>query len=206
MTKPKQNYTTTAGTVNLRDRCQTPDYALDPLLPYLKREWTLWESARGEGYLETALTANGLTVVSGDLLTGQDFFADASIPPVYDAQVTNPPFSLKYKWLKRCYELGKPFALLMPIDCFGAKTAQVLFDKYGFEAILTDKRIDFGMPNIGFEGSSSQFASAWFTWGLGIGKQITFAKITKRKQKPQRTLALVDRAETGQQLALFPAA
>ncbi|MBN1430421.1 MAG: hypothetical protein JXB07_18775, partial [Anaerolineae bacterium] len=40
------------------DDCQTPPYALDPLLPYLSHEWTIWEPARGDGQLvETLLDA-----------------------------------------------------------------------------------------------------------------------------------------------------
>ena len=205
MSKPKRADKQASGlVVNRRDRCQTPDYGLDPLVPYLKREWTLWESARGEGYLEHAIKVNGFQVVSGDLLTGQNYFLDESIPPVWDAQVTNPPFSLKYKWLTRAYKLGKPFALIMPIDVFGSKTAQALFEKHGVEVILFDKRIDYGMPSIGFEGSSSQFASAWFTWGLGIGRQLTFSKITKRKQRTMT--AIIEDAQFGtQQMELWAA-
>lgn len=203
MGKPKRADKPASGLiVNRRDRCQTPDYALDPLAPYLKREWLLWEPARGEGYLEHAIKANGLTVVSGDLLTGQNYFLDESIPPMWDAQVTNPPFSLKYKWLARAYKLGKPFALIMPIDVFGSKTAQALFETYGVEVILFNKRIDYGMPSIGFEGSSSQFASAWFTWGLGIGRQLTFSKISKRKQRTMTAIA-DDKQLSSQQAMLF---
>lgn len=79
-TKPKRNQKGSSGESNLRDRCQSPDYALDPLFAYLKPEWTIWEPARGEGYLERALVEKRHSVVSGDLITGQDFFDDASLP------------------------------------------------------------------------------------------------------------------------------
>lgn len=199
--KPKKNYSTNYGVVNRHDRCQTPDYALDPLLPYLKREWLIWEPARGEGYLEHTLVSANLNVVSGDLLTGSNYFLDSDLPERWDAMVTNPPFSLKYKWLARAYSFGKPFALLMPIDVFGSGQAQRLFKAHGVEVIFFDKRIDYGMPNIGFNGSSSQFASAWFTWGLGIGRPLTFAKIVKRKQPSMASLADTTNAMT--QMALL---
>lgn len=203
MSKPKRADKPSSGlVVNRRDRCQTPDYALDPLKPYLKQEWLIWEPARGEGYLEYALTTNKFTVVSGDLITGQNYFLDSDLPPAWDLQVTNPPFSQKYKWLTRAYKLGKPFALIMPIDVFGSKVAQALFDKHGIEVLLFDKRIDYGMPSIGFEGSSSQFASAWFTWGLNIGKQLTFTKISKRKQLPMSIIRDESHPLT-QQMSLF---
>lgn len=90
--------------------------------------------------------------------------------------MTNCPYSVKYPWLRRYYELGKPFALLLPVDTTGAAQAQVLFDRYGIEIIYMNKRVNFKMPNKGWSGSA-QFSTAWFTWGLNIGKQMTFAKI-----------------------------
>jgi len=189
MSKPKRNDKQSNGsTVNRRDQCQTPDYALDPILPYLKPEWVIWEPARGGGYIERTLLTNGHKVISGDLLTGQNYFLSESVPDHYDVMVTNPPFSIKYKWLTRAYLLDKPFALIMPLDVLGSGQAQALFDRYGFEFVFMNKRIDYGMPNIGFEGSSSQFASVWFTWRLGIGRPFTFAKISKRKQMPMESI------------------
>ena len=39
-------------------------------------------------------------------------------PVQFDCIITNPPFSLKQEFLQRCYELGKPFALLLPLTTF----------------------------------------------------------------------------------------
>lgn len=157
------------------DACQTPAYALTPLLPYLKRHWIIWEPAHGEGLLTNALESNGLKVVTSDILTSQNFFDYE--PDGWTATVTNPPFSLKYKWMERCYLLGKPFALLLPVETLGAKTGQELFRQYGLELVLMDKRINFKMPNKGWDGGGAQFPVAWFTWGLNIGSQMTFARI-----------------------------
>lgn len=159
------------------DRCQTPAYALDPLLPYLKKKWTVWECAAGERNLVFPLAMKVHEVVASDILSGEDFFSYQ--PSHWDCIVTNPPYSMKYKWLKRCYELGKPFALLMPVDTVGAKSAQVLFDKYGFEWIFMDKRINFKMPNMGWNGGGAQFSTAWFCWQL-TGRPVSFVKITRR--------------------------
>ena len=157
------------------DFCQTPPYALLPLLPYLPTHWTLWEPARGEGYLEAALKDKDFSVVSSCILAGQDFFEYT--PDGWDVLVTNPPFSIKYDWLERCYELGKPFALLLPVETLGTQSGQYQFAEHGIEIILIDKRINFKMPEKGWEGSGSQFPTAWFTWGLNIGQQMTFERI-----------------------------
>lgn len=146
------------------DACQTPAYALDPLLPYLKPEWTIWEPAHGEGYLTGALFDSGFSgVETSDILTGQNFFAYE--PPQWDCLVTNPPFSLKFKWLERCYQLGKPFALLVPVEMLGVKTAQELIVPRGFEIMLLNRRVNFKMPNKGWD-SSAQFPVMWVCWQL----------------------------------------
>lgn len=161
------------------DACQTPAYAIDPILPYLRQFDYLWEPAAGEKYLVEAMyDASFKTeqIIISDILTGDNFFDFE--PDRWDCIFTNPPFSIKFKWLNRCYELGKPFALLMPVETLGTQTAQHLFRDYGMELILLDKRIDFKMPVKGWEGSA-QFPTAWYTWGLGIGSDITYATIDK---------------------------
>lgn len=154
-----------------KDECQTPAYGISPILPYLPKSWTLWECAVGEGLMKSALEDAGYFVVG----TGFDFFESPYRGDfIWNCIVTNPPFSLKYKWLERCYELGKPFALLMPVDVIAAKSAQTLFAKYGVEILLLDKRIDFKMPNKKWDGKGADFSVAWFTWGLKIGRTLTY--------------------------------
>lgn len=164
-----------------RDRCQTPYYALGPLKPYINKSWRVWESATGEGYLSKAISEFGVgTVICTDILSGTNYFDYE--PTYYDVQITNPPFSLKYLWLERAYQLGKPFALLMPIDVLGSGKAQGLFSQYGLELILMDKRVDYKMPLKGW-GGSAQFNSAWFTWKFNIGRSITYTKLVKEKME-----------------------
>lgn len=157
------------------DACQTPPYAIDPLLPYLNTDWTIWEPAQGERLLVEAFYDSGFANVEGsDLLTDQNFFEYQ--PSQWDCLVTNPPFSLKYKWLERCYELGKPFALLVPVETLGAKTAQELMQHYGFEILLLNRRVAFKMPNKGWD-SHPQFPVLWLCWQL-LPDKVLFGEIT----------------------------
>jgi hypothetical protein len=174
--KPKRNQKGSIKKSKTFDQCQTPFYALDPLIPYLP-QGIIWEPAAGDGHIVTKLELTGLDVIAGDILTGQNFFE--YIPPQYDLQVTNPPYSIKYQWLERCYELEKPFALLLPLETMGAVKGQRLFERYGIEVILLDKRINFKMPYKKYGGGGAKFPVAWFTWGLNIGQQITFGKIQR---------------------------
>jgi len=175
--KPKQNKAGDKNKSNTYDRCQTPYYALDPLLPYLNSSWKVWEPAAGDGNIIKKLEHHGFQVIGTDILSGSNFF---DMKPVEcDCQVTNPPYSIKYDWLRHSYSIGIPFALLLPLETLGTKSGQQLFEKYGVEIILLDKRVNFKMPNIGYSGSGAQFPTAWFTWKLGIGKQLTFAKVSR---------------------------
>lgn len=141
--KPKSNIKSAPA----RDQCQTPSYALDPLLPYLSKGKVIIESAAGEGNLVKGLRFHGFPVCAYDLLNGNDFFEYQSRHKDIEVQVTNPPFSLKYKWLKHSYEIGIPFALLMPVEVEGAAQAQKLFEHYGVGIIHLSRRINFKMPS-----------------------------------------------------------
>lgn len=187
-TKPKTNYQNQP----IKDMCGTPPYALTPLLQYLNPEWTVWECASGDGLLTNALKENGFqSVISTDITKHEQFdFLDSLWQPEHwDVLITNPPYSLKYKFIKRCFELGKPWALLMPTDTFSAATAANLFDVYGYEILFMTPRVDYFMPNAGWSGAGSQFSTAWYCHGL-LPKQIQRADISAAKKKFKRELLL----------------
>jgi hypothetical protein len=153
--KPKINRAGDPTKSHGSDRCNTPGYALDPLLPYLRPSWHVWEPAEGTGNLVRALTPHVAGVIGSDLITEppRNFFAWQ--PPAFDAIVTNPPYSIKFDWLARCYALGAPFALLLPLETIGAGKAQTLMERHGYEVMLLNKRVNFEMPNKGWTGSSA---------------------------------------------------
>ncbi len=66
--KPKQNRAGDATKSNTFDRCNTPAYALDPLLPYIQPSWTIWEPAAGTGTLLQALHSH-VQVIGSELRT-----------------------------------------------------------------------------------------------------------------------------------------
>lgn len=165
------------------DDFQTPREAIYPLLPWLKPDWVIWECAQGKGYLIQALREHGYEVIGTDILTDQDFLKWE--PERYDCIITNPPYSLKQKFLIRAYRLGKPFALLLPLTALETKARQDLFARHGVEIILFDKRINFYVPS-GKE-SKSWFATAWFTNWLNVGQALTFTKL-----RPQLEMELND--------------
>lgn len=173
--KPKQNYK--PGPM---DNCQTPDYALTPLLDFLPPGRLIWESAAGEGWLVRALRKNHFSVFATELDNGIDFFKQTD--PLGDLQVTNPPYGLKFKWIEHSYDLMIPFALLLPVETLGSTQAQALFKKCGIEVLLLDSRVDFKMPNKGWKGQA-QFPVAWFCSGLRLGSSIRYGHIDQTAKR-----------------------
>jgi len=163
-----------------RDRCYTPAYALDPLLPYLPAG-LVWEPAAGAGHLVRALESAGHAVYASEIADGQNFFTHT--PPVpWTVQITNPPFSSKYHWIERCYALGKPWALLLPLETLGAWSAQRLFRAYGVELLVLSKRVNFYMPNMGLSGGGANFPVAWFCWQM-LPAPLVYGDITPRADR-----------------------
>lgn len=161
------------------DDFQTPPAALKPLLPFLKEDWVIWECAAGKGNLTRGLQEAGFDAISTDILV-EDFDFLTQKPDVFDCIITNPPFSLKQQFLERAYSIGVPFAFLLPLTTFETAKRQKLFKEYGLEVIFFDKRINFETPDGG--GKGSWFATAWFTWGLQIGKELNFVEYQPSNQ------------------------
>ncbi len=155
-----------------RSDFQTPPEALEPLYPYLKKKWFIWEPACGKGNLVNALAARGFDVEGTDIVDGFDFMKGLLYG--FDCIITNPPYARKQEFLERCYHFGKPFALLLPLTIFETRKRQDLFEKYGVEVIFMPKRVNFETPS--GRGGGSWFATAWITHGLNIGKTLTFSK------------------------------
>lgn len=159
------------------DIYQTPPEAFPPLHKYIpKNIQCIWEPACGKGILgQTISLVGNYKVLMTDIVHGQDFLE--FVPNrEYDMIITNPPFSKKDAFLTRCYELGKPFALLLPITAFEGKYRQSLYKKYGLEVILLNKRVNFILDHTDSK-AGCWFSSAWFTNGLNIGSQLVFEEI-----------------------------
>lgn len=178
--KPKRNQKADTNISDERDRCETPAYALDPLLPFLPASWRIWEPACGSGRIVRALQTRGYAVWGTDLLEGKNFFQHELRTIAWEAIVTNPPYSIKVDWIRRCYELGNPFALLVPVETISLPDVQTLMEQHGADLLLLNKRVNFYMPS-GKDGSA-QFPVLWFCWRL-LPAPIVYGRITRRKDE-----------------------
>lgn len=192
MTEPKARILNTKKPVLMQrghtDSMQTPAYALDPLLPYLPPDWRIWECAAGHGLLVSALRVAGLITLGSDINSFErvtdptrivaNFYSWEPEPMRIDCIVTNPPYTEKDKFLRRCYELDKPFALLMPLTALESYRRISLYRRYGIQLIIPDRRINFITPR---GGKSSWFPVAWFTYGFNLPQQLNFVHLERPK-------------------------
>lgn len=153
------------------DEFQTPKEAIYPLLPYLNKRWIIFECAWGQGNLAKHLEEEGFEVHGSK----SEDFLEFSDNLYFDCIVTNPPYSIKDKFLAKCYELKRPFALLMPLTALEGKKRGELYAKYGIQLIIPNKRINF--ITLSGKGSGAWFQVAWFCWKLGLPKDLMFVDL-----------------------------
>lgn len=142
------------------DECYTPYYAVDPLLKYIPKNKKIWcpFDEKWSAFYNT-FKNNGYDVVRSSLSEGKDFFEYE--PDDYDIIVSNPPFSKKDKIIKRLYELGKPFILLLPLNTLQGKERYKSFKK-GIQILAFDKRINYHTDSMTVYKKGNHFASAYY--------------------------------------------
>ena len=170
---------------NGSDELYTPELAARVLLEYLPGNKTIWESSSSRTTVETqaladTLKSSGHKVIQTSLLDGEDFFKIN--PPSYDIQVTNPPYKIKDLWLERCYELGKPFALLLPTTSLEGMKRGKLFKKYGVQVIIPNRRFYFRKPGEDVvKQTGGWYHTSWFCYGLDLPNDLNFIDIDNLK-------------------------
>lgn len=148
---------------------QTPYPAVVQLVDWLPppdRTGVIWEPCCGNGNIVQVLRDAGRPVLGTDIKTGTDFLT-ADPPEGTGAIVTNPPYDLKDQFLARCYALGFPFALLLPLCSLGGSGRSELYRRNGVGVLVIPNRVAYQNPD-GSPGKGIGFESAWFTWKLGI--------------------------------------
>lgn len=152
------------------DDLYTPSYAIKPLLKYIPKGITIWECCDfGGSEITRLLKEHGCEVISTD--KEENFFE--YIPDKhFDMIITNPPYSLKDEFLKKCYEYNKPFALLLPLTSLEGINRGKMFNGKGIELIVLDKRVDFNGKG------SCWYNTSWFCWNV-LPKQLIFEELNK---------------------------
>lgn len=157
----------------------TPAEAVECLVNYLNFSSvnTVWCPAdkKYESQIDFVLRRNGYHTMCSHISDGHDFLKDRLLTQKdYDAIITNPPYTLKNEFLKRCIDLNKPFALLLPLTALGGVKRSKMFKLIDLQLIIPDKRINF---KGGKNKKNVWFHTCWFTFGLNLPKQLNFAEL-----------------------------
>lgn len=169
------------------DLWYTPRAAVAPLLAILPppplRVWA-HADVRGRSHIVDVLEEAGYEVVCSDLSTGQDFFSftrsDVEAMQV-DVAITNPPYSVRRRWLSHLVDLGVPFAVLVPETGVG-EWAFAPLRAAGAEAglLLLNRRIAYSQRWGAKPVGNPPFSSGWVCRGLlPTGQQLVFGEVPR---------------------------
>lgn len=129
----------------------------------------IFEPACGDGRISKVLKHMGYAVIEQDLYSDYvsvhiDYLT--STDPAHCFLITNPPFILKFLFLKKAFESGIPFAMLLPITCFTTVLGSELFEKYSLKVYAFRRCVQFT-----HDGQESGFTDmAWFVGNIGEKK------------------------------------
>jgi hypothetical protein len=87
--------------------------------------------------------------------------------------ITNPPYSLKNKFLKRAFELDKPFAFLLPLTTLEGIERGKMFNENKIQLLIPNKRFNF-KPE---KNSGAWFQTSWFTYKLNLERDLNFVAL-----------------------------
>ena len=174
-----------AGSQN--DEFYTPDYAIYPIIRYLKKGSNVWcPFDTFESNFVKILEKEGFKVYATHKNNGQDFF-NFKVPLECDYIISNPPYSLKFEVLERLFSIKIPFAMLVGVvGLFESKKRFKMFSDNDFEIMYFDKRISYFKDfNEQKPSINPPFSSVYVGSGI-LPKQIMFERISSAPAKPDR--------------------
>jgi len=155
------------------DELYTPKEAVDMILDYIPKDVkNIWEcTAIEDSKIVSVLRDNNYNVITSHLKDGLDFFDYEA--KNYDMIITNPPYSLKDKFLKRGFDLGKPFMMLLPITTLEGIKRSKMFNDNKIQLLIPNKRFNF-KPE---KNSSAWFQTSWFCFNCNFENDLNFIDV-----------------------------
>lgn len=170
-----------AGSGN--DEFYTPQYAIDPILKYVKPSSNVWcPFDTEESLFVSSLRDAGHTVAATHLDGGVDFFQiPTEILRRADYIISNPPYSLKAEVLSRLFEVGVPFAMLVGVvGLFESQKRFEMFRDNRFEIMYLNRRVSYYKDYSDEKPAlNPPFSSVYVCSGM-LPEQIVFEEITKK--------------------------
>ena len=136
---------------------------------FIPKDKIIWESAYCNGSSGEIWKELGYNVIHEN----KDYFNWE--PENYDIQITNPPFSIKKKWVERAVELGKPFIMIMPDYTLSSKYLKKIGND--LQIIIPNKRIQFNKIVNGQNVETTNnipFPSYFFCYKMELGRDLNY--------------------------------
>lgn len=159
---------------NEKDEYYTPSILVKPILKYIKPNSVIWCPFDTEdSEFVILLKEAGHKVIYSHIWLGQDFFFYE--PENYDIIISNPPFTRKLEVLKRLYELGKPFAMILGLPILNYQEVGEFFLDKELQLLIVDKKVSF-------DGNTASFNNSYFCYKM-LPRDIIFAHIENNNSK-----------------------
>jgi len=160
---------------NKADEYFTKEYAIRPLLKYIRPDKVIWcPFDNKKSNFVRLLKENGNDVIYSHIESGQDFFFWKPIQN-YDYIISNPPYSMREQILERLFLLGRPFAILInEAGLFDSQKRYTLLKNNPFEIMVFNKRIHYIKSGKSLKGVP--FKSIFLCSGI-LPRQIVFEKL-----------------------------
>lgn len=173
------------------DEQYTPRYGVEVLLPHIQhlKSKTIWcPFDKEDSQFVQVLTEEGFNVVYSHIDYGQNFFEYE--PDKWDVAISNPPYNKKRKFWERLLDLGKPFALLLPLNILSDSVINVTMNEREreFQLLIPSRRMRFYNAITGETGKQPTFKASYF--GVNIFKQQIILQDMELKKQPQLELEL----------------
>lgn len=153
---------------NKKDEYYTPRILVEPILPFIKPNSTIWcpfDTETSEFVI--MLKEKGHQVIFSHLSIGQDFFLYE--PKDYDYIISNPPFTRKLEVLERLYKLNKPFAMILGLPILNYQEIGQFFLDKKLQLLIVDKKVSF-------DGNTASFNNSYFCYGF-LPSDLMFAHL-----------------------------
>ena len=142
----------------------TPIEAWDLLVRNMRDiDITFWLPFYNDGSIKRVLEKRFAMKV---IHKNKDFFKYE--PKSYDVLVDNPPYVNKFDIITRCKQLGKPFALLIPMETLERHYIGDMFKSDSrLQVIIPKKRYEFENVYSNSKGRIP-FKTVWFCWNMNL--------------------------------------
>ena len=175
--------------INPNDEYYTPNYAIEPILKYLKPNSEIWcPFDTDESNFVKLLEKEGHKVFNSHISEGFDFFdANKEKCKSFDYIISNPPYSIKAEIFKKLFELERPFAMLVGVvGLFESKKRFEMFKNNKIEVMYFDKRISYFKSYKDQKPSLNPPFSSVYLCSNILNKDITFEVINKNHVSQQK--------------------